>query len=110
MFPSTTLHGCRISYPRVATYRPRLEALEDRTAPALLTVTTLSDLIVHTGVSLRDAVATADADAQSGTADTIQFDSSLAGGTVLLSQGSLELSGVPATGTALIHIDATGLT
>jgi hypothetical protein len=104
-------NSARTAYRHSAAgFRPRLELLEDRTAPAMLTVTTLSDLSVHTGVSLRNAIATANIDAQVGTADTINFDSSLAGGTVLLSQGQLELSGVPATGTALIQIDASGLT
>jgi hypothetical protein len=100
----------RTPHPRpTAGFRPRLEALEDRCTPAQLTVTTLSDLIGHSGVSLRDAIATANADAQAGTADTIVFDSGLAGGTIALAQGQLELSGVPATGTALIKIDASAL-
>src|SRR5262249_53752946 len=68
----------------------RLEPLEDRVAPATLTVTTLSDAASHTGVSLRDAITSA----HSG--DTIQFQPGLTGAIDLSTaeggQGKLTLS------------------
>ena len=48
--------------------------LESRITPATITVTTLSDLSVHTGVSLRDAITTANSTIDN---DNIVFDSSL---------------------------------
>ena len=51
--------------------------------PATITVTTLSDAVVHTGTSLRDAIATANTDAHNGTSDTIGFSVS---GTITMAQ------------------------
>jgi hypothetical protein len=73
-----------------ARFRPGLEALEDRLAPAILTVTTLSDAATHTGTSLRDALAAAAA------GDTIKFQAGLSGAINVnpfnLGQGTLTLS------------------
>ncbi len=70
--------------------RPRLEGLEDRLAPATLTVTTLSDATGHSGTSLRDAIAAANS------GDTIQFQTGLNGAIDLSTaengQGVLTLS------------------
>src|SRR5262245_12949288 len=68
-----------------------VEALEDRTVPAVITVTTLADNVTVDGqVTLREAVNAANTDtsvdgstAGSG-ADTIQFAAGLAGGTINL--------------------------
>jgi hypothetical protein len=81
--------------------------LEDRCAPATLTVTTPSDL-THTGTSLRDAVATANSDATGGQSDTIAFSAGLSGQTITLSQGLLELSGKNDTSPAVVNIDGGG--
>jgi parallel beta-helix repeat protein len=43
MFPITTRHGRQRSSSRQATYRPRLEGLEDRTMPATFLVTNTGD-------------------------------------------------------------------
>jgi hypothetical protein len=61
MFPTTLRHSRRSSSPRRATYRPRLEALEDRTAPAVLTVNSTADTANATDpyLSLREAIAVA---------------------------------------------------
>jgi hypothetical protein len=79
--------------------RPRLEALEDRLAPAILTVTTLSDAASHIGTSLRDALAAAAA------GDTVQFQAGLSGAIDLSTsekgQGTLTLS-------KNVTIDGTG--
>jgi hypothetical protein len=106
-----------------ARFRPRLEVLEDRLAPAtFINVMSTADNNApvdtgHTGTvadpflasSLRSAITQANMDAVSGLSDTINFDPSLAGGTIALAQGKLELSGVPPTGTSLIKIDASAL-
>ena len=83
-----------------------LDYLEKRVVPTTLTVTTASDAVVHTGMSLRDAIATANANAGSGTADTIDFASNLSGATITLAQGQLELSGA---GGITTTIDASTL-
>jgi hypothetical protein len=64
--------------------RPRLtlEVLEDRTAPAVLTVTNPSD---HDPGSLRATIAAAE------TGDTILFDASLSGDAITLTSGQLLL-------------------
>ncbi len=91
--------------------RPRLEALEDRTTPSVLTVT--NALADGSAGSLRSAVVRANADAAQGISDTINFnipttdpgyDSTTGGFTIALTQGQLELSG--ASGAAVITIDA----
>jgi hypothetical protein len=74
----------------------------------------LTALLVNNGTdahvpgetSLREAVAQANTDAVAGTSDTINFDPSLAGTTILLTQGQLEPSGA---GTGTITIDASSL-
>ncbi len=101
--------------PRQAGARPRtparrlllLEVLEDRTAPATLTVTTATDNNPSDQGSLRAAIAQANTDAHNGTSDTIVFASSLAGQTITLnsSLGALNLSGA---GTGTITIDGAG--
>jgi len=76
-----------------------VEILEDRTCPSGLVVTTSSDAVLHPGVSLRDAIATANADAAAGLSDKITFDQTLNGATVTLSQGQLELTSGSGTTT-----------
>lgn len=86
--------GCRRSKPLVA--HLRVEPLESREVPAVITVTSLADVppeSQHSGVTLRDAVQAAETDtsvngsvAGSG-ADTIVFDPSLtAGGTATVTR------------------------
>ena len=96
----------RRRHPQPRGCRVLLECLEGRALPSILTVTTASDAVGHTGTSLRDAIATANADAASGTADTIKFASSLSGATITLAQGQLELSGA---GGITITIDGSAL-
>ena len=87
-----------------------LERLEDRTVPAVITVTSAADnLTVDTQVTLREALQAANSDtsvdgstAGSG-ADTIQFAGSLAGqtitlgGTELLISSALTINGLGAS-------------
>jgi hypothetical protein len=87
--------------------RPTLEALEDRLPPATLTVNTLLDeTTADSTLSLREAINVVNSGSTAGLSpaemaqisgtlgvnDTIQFDSSLAGGTISLSGTQLELS------------------
>jgi hypothetical protein len=72
--------------------RPRLEPLEDRSVPAVITVTTLADNLFADGrVSLREAIRAANTDSSvDGSAhgsgeDRIVFSPALGGGTILLS-------------------------
>jgi hypothetical protein len=65
---------------------PRLEALEDRTVPSTLTVTNNSDTGVAGDGSLRGKIAAA----KSG--DSINFDPSLAGQTITLTNGELAIT------------------
>jgi hypothetical protein len=82
--------------------RLTIEHLEDRNAPATLIVSTASDLALHPGTSLRDAINTANTDAAAGVSDTIEFDTVLMGAnSITLSQGLLELK--PGTGTTTIN-------
>ncbi|MBS0265083.1 MAG: hypothetical protein JSS02_24340 [Planctomycetes bacterium] len=68
-----------------------VQVLENRQLlSGILIVTTTSDAVSHSGVSLRDAIATANAD---GSGDTIQFDPSLNGTTITLTQGELLITG-----------------
>jgi hypothetical protein len=87
---------------------PLLERLEERTQPAAYTVTTLSDALVHTGLSLRDALGLANVDAHAGISDSIVFNPSFNGQTLPLVQGQLEL-GLGGTGAGTITIDASAL-
>ncbi len=69
-----------------------LEALEDRLAPAALTVTSAADPATLTAGTLRFELNQANTDAAAGVSDTIDFDMAKMGGnTVTLSQGQLEL-------------------
>lgn len=100
--------------------RPQLEALEDRTAPAVLTVNSLADNVTAGDglVTLREAIIAANTDAttdlgQTGSgADTIQFDSSLFSGgaqTLLMSLGQFRISSnlsITGPGASLLTIDA----
>jgi hypothetical protein len=70
--------------PKPATFRPRLEALEDRWLPSTLTVTNTND---SGAGSLRAAIGNAH---QQG--DTIDFAPSLAGQTITLTSGELLLN------------------
>jgi hypothetical protein len=88
-----------------ARFRPRLEALEDRLAPATLTVTSPADPATATPGTLRFALNTANKNASVGQSDTIVFRGV---STVTLSQGQLELSGHNATTAAAITIDGGG--
>ncbi len=65
-------------------------------------VTTASDAVNHTGVSLRDAMARADFDASNGQSDTITFSAALAGQTITLVQGTLVLQDA-GSGTTTIN-------
>ena len=108
--------GCRRSEPsprrrhphrRAQRFHPHLEGLEGRALLSnLLVVSTASDAAGHSGTSLRDAVAQANVDAAAGQSDTITFDPSLAGATITLTQGQLELSGA---GGGTITVDGSTL-
>src|SRR5437868_15451590 len=81
--------------------RPMLEMLENRIAPAVITVTNLSDAVSPpSGVDLRQAIALADLPANAGS--TINFAAGL-NGTVILQQGSYKI-------TQPMKIDASGHT
>jgi hypothetical protein len=66
-----TSHKTRTGLRYERRTRLNLELLEDRLAPAIVTVTTLSDAPYHIGTSLRDAIAAANP------GDTIQFQGGL---------------------------------
>lgn len=96
--------------------RPGLvERLEQRLLPAAITVTTLNDEVngAVNGISLREAIATANGNAD---ADVISFAGGLSGGTLNLSGGELLISGtttitgfVNGAGLPLLTIDANDL-
>ncbi len=90
---------------RIAWVCPRLEVLEDRLAPATLTVTNPDDPAALTPGTLRYAVSQANADASAGQSDTIEFSGVT---TITLSQGQLELSGQNSGTPATIIIDGGG--
>ena len=71
---------------------------------SVLVVNNGTDAAVSDELSLRQAIAQANTDAAAGTSDTITFDPSLGGHTILLAQGQLELSGA---GTGIITIDGS---
>src|SRR5271163_4752163 len=78
--------------------RLSLEVLEDRLAPAQLTVTSLLDPATLTAGTLRYAVNQANTDAAQGISDTIVFNTTQMGGsTITLQQGQLLLGGVSGT-------------
>jgi hypothetical protein len=84
--------------------RPHVELLEERMVPSTLVVTNSFD--DGSAGSLRSAISQANTDAANGVSDTINFNSSLAGTTIDLTQGELELSGA---GTGTITIDGSAL-
>ncbi len=84
--------------------RHEVESLECRRLLTALLVTTADDSMGHAGESLRDAIATANADAIGGTSDVITFDPNLNGDTIALKQGQLEL-GTNGAGSGVITID-----
>jgi CSLREA domain-containing protein len=73
-------------------FRPQLEALESRTAPAVLTVTSAADTHQPDLLTLREAIAEANTDATVGQSDTITFDPGLGRATISLTGGPLVLS------------------
>ncbi|HEX4128849.1 MAG TPA: choice-of-anchor Q domain-containing protein [Pirellulales bacterium] len=82
------------------------ESLEGRRLLTSIVVTTASDAASHSGVSLRDAIITANTDAANAISDTITFDASLNGSTITLSQGQLEIGAgtvVPSVGVVTIN-------
>jgi predicted outer membrane repeat protein len=79
----------------------QIEVLEDRLAPAQLTVTSALDPASLTTGTLRYAVNQANTDATAGIADTIKFNTAQMGTrTIMLQKGLLELK--PGTGTITI--------
>jgi uncharacterized membrane protein len=80
------------------------EQLEERILLSTLIVTNPADQAVTGELSLRQAVAAANADAAAGTSDTIVFEASLGSNTITLTQGVLELSGA---GAGTITIDGS---
>ena len=95
------------------------KSLEQRLALTSFVVTSLGDGIVDDGlVTFREAIVAANTNAVSGdavageaTGDVIQFDSSLAGGTINLTEGQLTISDDLAiqAGGLDITVDARGL-
>ena len=71
---------------------------------SVLVVNNGTDAPVSNELSLRQAIALANADATAGTSDTITFDPSLGSSTIKLTQGQLELSGA---GAGTITIDGS---
>ena len=91
------------TYPATSTHvrsrrrrRPLLEALEDRRLLATIFVNNPTDTPVAGQIDLREAIAEAD---NTPGADTIDFDSSLAGQTINLTQNDSNLAFGP---TALV--------
>ena len=71
---------------------------------SVLVVNNGTDAPVSNELSLRQAIALANADAAAGISDTIAFDASLGSSTIKLTQGQLELSGA---GAGTITIDGS---
>src|SRR4051794_34566180 len=86
--------------------RLAFESLEGRQMLAALLVTTASDGVSHSGMSLRDAIITANADARVNQADTIKFAASLNAQTITLAQGPLEM-GLGGTGSGTITVNGS---
>jgi hypothetical protein len=84
--PHRTPGGGRAGRKARVRFRPRLEVLEDRLPPAVLTVTNNSDTGVSGDGSLRGEIAAA------APGDTIVFDHSLNGQTITLTHGQLTIS------------------
>ena len=101
--PRKPRHSARPASRR-RTRRPTVEILENRLCLSSLVVTTSSDDVSHSGTSLRDAIAQANADAAAAISDTITFDASLNGATITLGQGQLELK----AGTGVTTVDGGG--
>ncbi|MBV9821646.1 MAG: right-handed parallel beta-helix repeat-containing protein [Actinobacteria bacterium] len=102
--------------------RPRLESLEDRWAPAVLTVNTLADATDHAHLDLREAITAVDSGSTAGLSaqqkhqvhgslghhDTIKFASGLHG-TITLAQGELDITRavkVAGPGASQLTLDA----
>src|SRR5262245_13519650 len=114
---STHNNQARTTAPRRPPCRPRVEALEDRTAPATFVVENLND----TGVgSLRGAIIRANDEVNNPGQDTIVFAAAVRGGTVSLTTFTnlpVSLPDVPQPAgpsafiiTSLITIQGTGET
>ena len=85
--------------------RLMIEPLEVRSLLSVgLLVATSSDDLSHSGLSLRDAIVDANADAAVGVSATITFDPSLNGAIITLTQGPLELT----AGSGKTTIDGGG--
>ncbi len=76
----------------MAARRLLFETLEDRVVLTTIIVTNPLDPATLTAGTLRSAVSQANSDAASGKSDTIMFSSSIAGDTIVLRQGPLELA------------------
>src|SRR5262249_10024112 len=89
-------------------YRPALELLEDRLAPAMLTVNTLADSTGGSQLSLRDAILAVDGGSYSGPA-TGQVSGTFGSNDTVLFQSGLNgtLSLTTASGPLVISRDVT---
>jgi CSLREA domain-containing protein len=98
-FPTRNVRKPRAGQPR--RWRPQLELLEDRTAPAVFVVNSLTDTSATDGqLTLREAIQAATTNTSvdgSPTGETgpdlIVFAQSILGGTIILTQGELTLDG-----------------
>jgi predicted outer membrane repeat protein len=114
MFPITTRHSRRNSTSGRAAYRPRLEALEDRTVPATFLVQSAADTVGGGTMTLRDAILAANANPDVGGNDTITFDTAgvfASAQTITLTNGQLPTITDPnlaitGPGQSLLTIDA----
>jgi hypothetical protein len=92
-------------HPKAGRYRPRIERLEDRTVPTVLTVTSLADSGPGT---LRQEIVLANFFNQGG---TIVFAPALAGGTISLTSVGNQAAGPSALGVvSAITIQGSGQT
>jgi len=97
---SVSLPTDQIGQARVGA--PDIGAYEAQSPFGSQIVTTLSDGSIHTGISLRDALALAGGDAGNGVSDTISFAPGLSGQTIPLTHGPLEVDG---SGNGVITIN-----